>query len=932
MKRFLICGGVLLAVLLVLAGGLLAAVSRPWFVQRHLLPLVSRAVGMPVTAETVRFSPLWRLDLKNVRAGLAGQPDAFACKELRLRYRARALVYGVFDIQELRVDAPSIRLTRRPDGRWVVPGAPPPPAGAREAAAAGPAAPGGAGTLPLQFRLGRFELRGATVVLDLPAASAGAAPGRIELREVRVTGSGWRPGTPLELGFQGRLHCQQGEGCHIERAVCRGLVSADLDARWRPQNFRFEARVNGMAGQICGIPLETGEASVSAAGGRWGSERAELNSLSVVLSQNRRDTLRVTLTAPVVLGWGDNGRFAFGGGASRLLVRIQELPLPQFNPLLQPVFGVVFDAGTLTGDLSAESAGQGRKVIFKGTVAATGLAFHAGEQSWRELSLTSTLEASLAELARVSVYRWDTEIALGGVPCLRWQGAGNLDVRRGAGDLAISVPLCNEKVQQLVPAWRSRPPLAMLDATATLNLVLTATRQRTAGVVGRVNLLRVKTAAMAATASPLAVEVALDGLATPAGGPGRGGVAKPWQLPVELRLNSIKGRFQRDDRDLADLDLNGRLFWPVSAGENVLTTQSEFLDGRALWAVLGEAVPAFRKTVSAAPPAPAGPAGLLPAAEPAPLAALHGLNLHWRGDCRRFLWAPLELTGISIETRLRDNRISLAPLSCSVNGAPVELSASADCGVADGYPFTFNLDVASLEVAPVLAVFQPALNERIRGRVVQFTVNAGGKGISGPNLTRHLRGNAVVHGADVRLAGLPFLEQAATKTGIGELRQLVLDSVALRLDTQPDGQVKISEGQAQGPDVRLAVSGTFGWDETLDLRTELGVGGALEQRLKRDGLVQLLGRRDGDYAMLPAAIPVTGRWSRPEMTVSQAEVSATAAQVMQNLNGVIKEVKAREGHATVKTVLKALLQPNGPPPQKTTPAAGASPAAKAAAP
>ncbi|MEI8080083.1 MAG: AsmA-like C-terminal region-containing protein, partial [bacterium] len=555
-------------------------------------------------------------------------------------------------------------------------------------------------------------------------------------------------------------------------------------------------------------------------------------------------TLRVALTAPVVLGRRTTGRFVIGGGSSRLLVHVQDLVLPQLNPLFQPLLGVAFEAGTVGGELTAEVTGQGRNVALKGTLSGDHLAFQVGPRTWRELTIHGLLEANLAEMNRVSIYRAETEIAVAGVPCLRGQCTGSLDLGKMAGDLSVAIPLCNEKALLLIPEWRARPPLTMLDATANLNLILTATRQKTAGITGTINVVRLKSAAMTQDASPVTATLVVDGLATPADA---ATTHKEWGGAIEVRLNSIKGRFQRDDRDLADLEVGGHLFWPLAAGENAITTQSEFIDGRAVWAILGEMVPTLSNLAAPVGGKAAAGTATWPTAEPAPVAALAGVNLRWRHDCRRLRWTPLELTSLSLEVKLKDHRWSLSPLDCSLNGAPIELNVTGDCGVRDGYPFTVNLDVAGLDVAPLLAVFLPARIEQIQGRVVQLTVNASGKGITRANLTRSLRGNAVLHAADVKLTNLPGLDQVAATTGIDELRQLRLDTVSWRFDTLPDGKIQISEGLAKGPAVSLDVSGVTGWDERLDLTVALGVGAATEERLTRVGLTQLLGQRDGDY-------------------------------------------------------------------------------------
>jgi len=97
--------------------------TRPAFFRAVVLRPISRAIGAPVTAGTIRFSPLSGLNLEDIRVGPASSP-LLEVRSFRCRYRVLPLLQRRVEVTELTLNEPCFRLVQSPDGEWRFPRGP----------------------------------------------------------------------------------------------------------------------------------------------------------------------------------------------------------------------------------------------------------------------------------------------------------------------------------------------------------------------------------------------------------------------------------------------------------------------------------------------------------------------------------------------------------------------------------------------------------------------------------------------------------------------------------------------------------------------------------------------------------------------------------------------------------------------------------------
>ena len=119
-KRLLkltLCAFVGLVVLVVFAA---FVITRPAFIKAVVIPKVSDAVGTPVEVGALSFSPLSKVELRDVRVGTEGNP-LLRAGTVRIRYGLGKILGGEIAIDEILVDSAVVTLTQGADGSWNVP-------------------------------------------------------------------------------------------------------------------------------------------------------------------------------------------------------------------------------------------------------------------------------------------------------------------------------------------------------------------------------------------------------------------------------------------------------------------------------------------------------------------------------------------------------------------------------------------------------------------------------------------------------------------------------------------------------------------------------------------------------------------------------------------------------------------------------------------
>lgn len=91
-------------------------VTSNWFVQRVVLPQVSKALQADVTLAEANLSPRRHVQLRELKVHPKGDEVLLEVREIRVRYSLLALLRGRIEVAEVSVESPVINVVQRADG------------------------------------------------------------------------------------------------------------------------------------------------------------------------------------------------------------------------------------------------------------------------------------------------------------------------------------------------------------------------------------------------------------------------------------------------------------------------------------------------------------------------------------------------------------------------------------------------------------------------------------------------------------------------------------------------------------------------------------------------------------------------------------------------------------------------------------------------
>ncbi len=235
MKKILKASLPAAAILAVLSVAAYFIVGSSWFVKGQLLPRVSTVLGMPVTVETVSFSPLSRLEMTGLRVGGGDAPLA-EVKTLRVRYSALAAVFGgMVSVSELFVDGAKIRVVQKPDGSWSLPQPPKSAAAEKPKPAAVPAK-----QKALKLDIRNVRIADAEFTFDQKTP----LPATIRLRSVNLAVPVVHQGETLDLGFTMLASVMRNNETLAERMPVTALLTfvPPAEIGQLPRDLRLQLR------------------------------------------------------------------------------------------------------------------------------------------------------------------------------------------------------------------------------------------------------------------------------------------------------------------------------------------------------------------------------------------------------------------------------------------------------------------------------------------------------------------------------------------------------------------------------------------------------------------------------------------------------------------------------------------------------------------
>jgi hypothetical protein len=110
----------------------------------------------------------------------------------------------------------------------------------------------------------------------------------------------------------------------------------------------------------------------------------------------------------------------------------------------------------------------------------------------------------------------------------------------------------------------------------------------------------------------------------------------------------------------------------------------------------------------------------------------------------------LDISSVEVRTTLNGGNVSVKPLQCSLNGAPVKGSLDLNLGVP-GFQYDFQFDAPNIPLAPIVNSFQPDRKGQIAGTAT-MAIQLKGAGTTGASLQKNLTGQFDLVATNLNLA------------------------------------------------------------------------------------------------------------------------------------------------------------------------------------
>ncbi len=255
---------------------------------------------------------------------------------------------------------------------------------------------------------------------------------------------------------------------------------------------------------------------------------------------------------------------------------------------------------------------------------------------------------------------------------------------------------------------------------------------------------------------------------------------------------------------------------------------------------------------------------------------------------------PVEVKDFHVAAELEDQEARVTTLSFQVfNG---QANANATLSLASpAPPFSSKITIQGLQLGPALeALGTDQVN--VSG-AASADLALHGRGFSMPDITRALEGVGHISVKDGKLEGVNLLQEAtALLKAVGVATDSAKVTAFSTIETDvaiKNGIISIQRLLMESHDFQVTGAGTVGFDQTLNLKTNLNLSQALSQKIAGASPVAKLALKDGRL-FLPLSI--TGTAQAPVYGLdSKALMGKVQEQIKEKVKGAVGEVL--KGHA-----------------------------------
>ncbi|MFA6290914.1 MAG: DUF748 domain-containing protein [Victivallales bacterium] len=221
------------------------------FIQSQILPRVSQAIGAPLTAKKISFSPFSGIELQNIEIG-SGESQLLHAKTVRCGYELMPIFRGELIVRELVLDGVKIQVIQDAAGKSNLPHAP----AKSVAPSVSPTTKKGDARAGLPFKPTLKNIRISNLSLAFRQTGKDSQQSLLfELRDFNLNLPEFRLDKPAKLEFRGNLQLTRGNEFQLQNATLDGKLTAEINSQMQPRSVLMEIQLNEVSGHFQKIDL-----------------------------------------------------------------------------------------------------------------------------------------------------------------------------------------------------------------------------------------------------------------------------------------------------------------------------------------------------------------------------------------------------------------------------------------------------------------------------------------------------------------------------------------------------------------------------------------------------------------------------------------------------------------------------------------------------
>ena len=194
----------------------------------------------------------------------------------------------------------------------------------------------------------------------------------------------------------------------------------------------------------------------------------------------------------------------------------------------------------------------------------------------------------------------------------------------------------------------------------------------------------------------------------------------------------------------------------------------------------------------------------------------------------------MHLSNVKATCRLKDNVLTLEPLTGKLNEGSFNLKGRIDLGVK-GLEYSLQLSGNNLQLNPLMTSLAPTLKETIEG-TAHLTTELRGSGSTSDTLKKHLEGEGKITIERGKVTGFRPLQTISSFIKTEKLDTLTFDHAEQTFQIH-DGVIG-TEGSLTGNDIEFYPKGTISLDSQLDLSLDIKLSPAFSAQIANEVLTK----------------------------------------------------------------------------------------------